>query len=140
MIEIAAVAANVDHRVDGAAASEHLPARDHFPVELIEDWIKANLTGGHNLLAAAVADPYYYPITEPKTSINTAAYNTSYWAGGTGKRVWDAYVASGYPTTAGSGNATLVAGAKEMMIRAIRYTRGTIKYAFDTYGQWTARY
>jgi hypothetical protein len=105
-----------------------------------EDWIKVNLTAGHKLLAAATADTYYYPITDPKASINTAAYNTSYWAGGTGKRVWDAYVASGYPTTAGSGNATLVAGAKEMMVRAIRYTRGTIKYSLDTYGQWTATY
>ena len=105
-----------------------------------EDWIKANLTAGHKLLAAASADTYYYPVTDPKASINTAAYNTSYWAGGTGKKVWDAYVASGYPTTAGSGNATLVAGAKEMMIRAIRYTRGTIKYTLDKYGQWTAKY
>lgn len=105
-----------------------------------EDWIHANLTSGHRLLSAAAADPYYYAVTDPKASIKNAAYFVCYGQGGVGKRVWDAYVASGYPTAAGAGNATLVAAAKEMMIRAARYTRGTIKYALDKYGQWTARY
>ncbi|MEW6368693.1 MAG: hypothetical protein AB1714_29035 [Acidobacteriota bacterium] len=105
-----------------------------------EDWIGNNLTGGHKLLAAASADPYYYAVTDPKASIRNAAYFTCYWQGGVGKRAWDAYVASGYPTAAGTGNSTLVQAAKEMMIRAVRYTRGSIKYALDRYGQWTSRY
>lgn len=105
-----------------------------------EDWIAANLTSGHRLLAAAAADTYYYAVTDPKASINNAAYFVCYGQGGVGKRVWDAYVASGYPTGAGTGSSTLVSAAKEMMIRAARYTRGTIKYALDRYGQWSARY
>lgn len=105
-----------------------------------EDWIDKNLTSGHKLLNAAAADPYYYAVTDPKASIRNAAYFTCYWSSTVGKRVWDAYVASGYPTGAGTGNATLVQAAKEMMIRAARYTRGTVKYALDRYGQWTSRY
>lgn len=102
-----------------------------------EDWIKNNWTSGHNFYAAIAADTYYYVVTSPKDSIQSAAYYSGYWTSDLGKTVWDNYSACGYPTAVGTGNATLVAKAKEMLIRAARYSRGTIKYAFDTYNQWT---
>jgi len=105
-----------------------------------EDWIKNNLTAGHRLITAAASDPYYYAVTDPKATIRNGAYFSCYWSNDHGRRVWDAYKASGYPTAAGTGNADLVRYAKEMMIRTIRYTRGTVKYALDRYGQWTSRY
>ncbi len=105
-----------------------------------EDWIKANAKAGHRLLDTAEADPYYYIVTEPKTSLHNAAHFISYWTGGLGKQVWDAYGASGYPTQAGSGSPELVAATKEMMIRACRYVKGTIKYALDTYDQTLSTY
>lgn len=105
-----------------------------------EDWIKNNLTAGHRLITAAANDPYYYAVTDPKATIRNAAYFSCYWSNDNGRRVWDAYKASGYPTAAGTGSADLVKYAKEMMVRTIRYTRGTVKYALDRYGQWTSRY
>ena len=93
------------------------------------------------LLDAVTADNYYYVVTDLKQAVNQAAYYTSgYYSSTYGKRAWDAYVACGYPTAAGTGNTELVANVKGMLIDAGRYVKGTIKYTLDRYGQWTNRY
>jgi len=113
-------------------------ATKHFAFEA---WVENNLTAGHNLLAAVQADNYYYVITDLKQAVNQAAYYTSgYYSSTYGKKAWDAYVASGYPTAAGTGNAELVANTKGMLIDAKRYVMGAIKYTLDKYGQWTNKY
>lgn len=113
-------------------------ATKHFA---FESWVENNLTAGHRLLDAVSADNYYYVVTDLKTAVNQAAYYTSgYYSSAYGKKAWDAYVASGYPTGAGTGNATLVANTKGMLVDAGRYVKGTIKYTLDKYGQWTNRY
>ncbi len=113
-------------------------ATKHFA---FETWVENNLTAGHKLLDAVSADNYYYVITDLKTAVNQAAYYTSgYYSSTYGKKAWDAYVASGYPTGAGTGNAALVANVKGMLVDAGRYVKGTIKYTLDRYGQWTNRY
>jgi hypothetical protein len=113
-------------------------ATKHFA---FESWVENNLTAGHRLLDAVTADNYYYVVNDLKTAVNQAAYYTSgYYSGAYGKKAWDAYVASGYPTAAGTGNAALVANTKGMLVDAGRYVKGTIKYTLDKYGQWTNRY
>jgi hypothetical protein len=113
-------------------------ATKHFD---FETWVENNLTAGHKLLDAVSADNTYYIVTDPKTAINQAAYYTSgYYSSAYGKKAWDAYAACGYPTAAGSGNATLVANTRGMLVDAGRYVKGTIKYTLDKYGQWTSRY
>ena len=107
---------------------------DHFNFEA---WIANNWTTGHNFYATIAADTYYYVVSDLKEAIRSAAFYSSYWTSDLGKVVWDNYISSGYPTATGTGNATLVAKTKEMLIRASRYARGTIKYALDTYNQWT---
>lgn len=117
---------------------DYYMATKHFA---FESWVENNLTAGHNLLAAVQADNYYYVITDLKQAVNQAAYYTSgYYSSAYGKKAWDAYVASGYPTAAGTGNATLVANTKGMLVDAGRYVKGTIKYTLDRYSQWTNRY
>lgn len=113
-------------------------ATQHFAFEA---WVANNLTAGYKLLDAVSADNYYYIVTSPKTSINQAAYYTSgYYSSVYGKKAWDAYVACGFPTAAGTGSADLVANTKGMLIDAGRYVKGTIKYTLDKYSQWTNRY
>ncbi len=113
-------------------------ATKHFA---FETWVENNLTAGHRLLDAVSADNYYYAVTNLKTAVNQAAYYTSgYYSSTYGKKAWDAYVASGYPTAAGTGNSTLVANTKGMLVDAGRYVKGTIRYTLNKYGQWTNRY
>lgn len=117
---------------------DYYMATKHFAFEA---WVENNLTTGHKLLDAVSADNYYYVVTNLKTAVNQAAYYTSgYYSSTYGKKAWDAYAASGYPTGAGTGNATLVANTKGMLVDAGRYVKGTIKYTLDKYGQWTNRY
>lgn len=106
-----------------------------------ETWIQNNLEAGHNLLSAVTADNSYYVVNDLKAAIRQATYYCScYWTNTNGKLAWDAYVASGYPTAAGTGNANLVNYTKLMLRDAGRYVKGTIKYTLDKYGQWTHRY
>lgn len=106
----------------------------HFDFEA---WIANNWTTGHKFYNTIASDTYYYAVTDLKAAIRNGAKGASYWTSTLGKTVWDNYKSSGYPTGAGTGNSTLVSNTKTMLIRAARYTRGTIKYALDTYGQWT---
>ncbi|MCK4259315.1 MAG: hypothetical protein KAX49_10080 [Halanaerobiales bacterium] len=101
-----------------------------------EEWVDNNWNSGHNFSSAVANDGYYYAVTDLKQAVRNAAYNCSYWTSTLGETVWDNYISSGYPTTAGTGNSTLVANTKTMLIRACRYAKGTIKYALDKYGQW----
>ncbi len=109
----------------------------HFDFEA---WIANNWTSGHNFAATVAADQYYYIVSDPKASIRNAAKNCSYWTSDLGETVWDNYEASGFPTGTGIGNSSLVANTKTMLIRAARYTRGTIKYTLDKYNQWGNEY
>jgi len=134
------------HYIEDASLVVHASAPSLTRMDLltkhfaIEDWLKANANQGHRLLDAVAADPYYYPITNSKTSLHNAAYFACYWSKDVGRRAWDAYRACGYPVAAGSGSPELVAAAKEMLIRAGRYAKGTLKYALDKNGQWVAKY
>lgn len=106
-----------------------------------EDWVKANWTAGHNFAATLAADNYYYPITDLQQAVRNAAWAASYYnSAGAGRKVWDNYRSSGYPTAAGTGNAELVNYTRQLLIRAARYATGAIKYTFDTYNQWGATY
>lgn len=106
-----------------------------------EKWIRANWSAGHRLASAVEADNYYYPISDLQRSVRNAAWAASYWnPNSAGQKAWDAYCASDYPTGAGTGNTELVLNTKIMLIRASRYTLGTIKYSLDTYDQWTSFY
>jgi hypothetical protein len=110
----------------------------HFDFEA---WMQANWSAGHNFAATVAADNSYYAVTDLQQTIRNAAWAASYWnTSGAGRKAWSAYVASGYPTAAGTGNAELVAATKTMMIRASRYALGTVKYTLDRYGQWTSAY
>lgn len=100
-----------------------------------------DLTGGHNFLLAIQDDWYYYTVTSNlKRAIRSAAYGSTYWNSSLGKQVWDNYVASGYPTVAGTANANLVDATRDMLIRADRYVEGAATYTLDTYGEWVSTY
>jgi hypothetical protein len=106
-----------------------------------EGWVAANWTDGHNFSASVVGDNYYYPITDLQQAVRNAAWAASYWnRSSAGRKVWDNYRSSGYPTGAGTGNATLVSSTRELLIRAARYATGAVKYTLDTYNQWTSTY
>lgn len=111
---------------------------EHFA---FEDWVNNNWTAGHNFQATVAADYYYYPITDLQQAVRNAAWGGSYWnSSGPGRKAWNAYRRSGYPTGAGTGEAELVSSTKQMLIRASRYATGAIKYTLDTYAQWNATY
>jgi hypothetical protein len=106
-----------------------------------EEWVKANWLAGYRLADGVEADNYYYPISDLQQAARNAAWASSYWnSSSAGRKAWDAYRASGYPTGAGAGSAELVTNTEIMLIRASRYTLGAIKYALDAYGQWTSLY
>lgn len=106
-----------------------------------EGWVASNWTAGHNFASSVTADNAYYAISDLQQSIRNAAWAASYWnRSGAGRKVWDNYRSSGYPTAAGTGNAALVQYTRELLIRAARYATGTVKYALDRYGQWTSIY
>jgi len=105
----------------------------HFDFEL---WVHNNLSEGHNFLDAVRNDWVYYPVEDLKQAVYDAAYGCCYWTSDLGKRVWDNYRSSGYPTSQGSGNQELVEATREMIIRSARYAKGVIKYALDKYEQW----
>lgn len=106
-----------------------------------EGWVKANWTAGHNFQATVAADNYYYPITDLQQAIRNAAWAASYYnSSGSGRKVWDNYRSSGYPTGVGTGNAELVNHTRQLLIRAARYATGAIKYTLDTYNQWGSTY
>jgi hypothetical protein len=107
-----------------------------------ENWVNNNLTAGHNLLDAVAADYYYYPITDPSQSVKSAAWASCSYKGTSsiGYSAWKAFKSAGYPTGAGTGNATLVDNVKKMLILSGRYAKGAIKYTLDRYGQWGSAY
>jgi len=108
-----------------------------------ETWLMVNTNDGHKLFDAAIQDNYYYPITGSlKNAFKSAAWNVCYWNSKSdiGKKVWDAYRNSGYPTKINSGSADLVYWSKKMLIEASRWAKGTVKYAMDYYGQWNNSY
>lgn len=105
-----------------------------------EEWVHNNLSSGHNFLNSVSADYYYYPITDLKAAVRSAAYHSSYGNSTVGKKVWDNYVSSGYPTGTGTGNSELVTYTKQMIRDAGRYVKGTIKYTLDKYGEWISTY
>ena len=98
-----------------------------------EGWVAANWTAGHNFSASVVGDNSYYPITICSRRFATRPGPASYWnRSGAGRNVWDNYRSSGYPTDAGTGNATLVSSTRELLIRAARYATGAVKYTLNT--------
>jgi hypothetical protein len=106
-----------------------------------ENWVRNNWTVGHGFQATVVADNYYYPVTELQQAVRNAAWAGSYWnSSSPGRRAWDAYRSSGYPTAAGTGNADLVSSTRQMLIRASRYATGAIKYTLDASDEWDAEY
>jgi hypothetical protein len=106
-----------------------------------EGWVENNWAQGHNFAASVLADNSYYAITDPQQSVRNAAWAASYWnSASAGRKVWDNYRSSGYPTGAGTGNAELVENTRQLLIRAARYATGAIKFALDRYGQWDATY
>jgi hypothetical protein len=132
------------HYIEDASMILHasFPSADmltqHFAYE---SWVQANWTAGYNFSAVVAADNYYYPITDLQQAVRNTAWAASYWnSSSAGRKAWDAYRASGYPTAANTGNADLVANTQVMLIRASRYTLGAIKYGLDTYGQWSSQY
>jgi hypothetical protein len=107
-----------------------------------ESWVDNNLTAGYRLLDAVAADYYYYPVTDIKQAVKNAAWASCAYKGtsSVGYLAWKAYRDCGYPTAAGTGNATLVDNAKKMLVAAGRYAKGLIKYTLDKYGQWSSAY
>jgi hypothetical protein len=106
-----------------------------------EEWVENNLTSGHKFLDDIKNDWNYYPVTDPKEGIRSAAWNTNWGnSNGIGKKVWQNYEASGFPTGTETGNSTLVAYTRIMVREAGRFTKGAIKYALDRYNQWTDEY
>jgi hypothetical protein len=98
-----------------------------FPVQtrMAQTGVEATWTAGHNFAASVIADNACYPISDLQQSVRNAAWAASYWnRSGAGRTVWDNYRASGYPTAAGAGNATLVQSTRELLIRAARYATG----------------
>lgn len=107
-----------------------------------ESWVQNNMFSGHRLMDAVAADAYYYAVSDPAQSAVNASWASTAYRGtsSVGYSAWVAYRNAGYPTASGSGSATLAANVKKMLVSAARYARGTVKYALDRYGQWTARY
>jgi hypothetical protein len=124
------------HASDPTLALDMLTQHFNF-----ENWVKNNWTAGHNFQATVAADNYYYAITNLQQSVRNAAWAGSYWnSSSAGRKAWNAYRSSGYPTGLGTGNAELVTNTKQMLIRASRYATGAIKYALDAYGEWAPEY
>jgi hypothetical protein len=97
-----------------------------------ETWVENNWTSGHNLSTAVSSDYYYYAIT----FIYGSVANLAKWSNGRNTAVYNAYVASGKPTGAGTGNATLVSETKLLLRETGRYVKGLIKYTLDAKAAW----
>jgi len=96
-----------------------------------ETWVENNWTSGWNLSAAVGNDYYYYTVSDPAGTRNLA-----YWSYSRYSTVYNAYVASGKPTGAGTGNSTLVNETKTLIKETGRYVKGLIKFTLDAKGAW----
>ena len=103
-----------------------------------EDWIDNNWTAGHNFAAVveSVSASSYYAFSNPKSAINAAAKSSNWDYSSYGRKAWENYEDSGYPTAAGTGNSNCVYYTKLMLIEATKWTGATIKYGLNKYNQW----
>jgi len=143
------------HYIEDVSITLHSTAPDslgvtvpYYTVDMLthhfdfETWVENNLSAGYKLLDAVASDYYYYAVTDPVQAIKNAAWASCAYKGTSsiGYSAWKEYRNCGYPTAAGSGSATLATNTKAMLISAARYAKGAIKFALDTYGQWTSAY
>jgi hypothetical protein len=97
-----------------------------------ETWVANNWTSGHKFQDVINSDYYYYSVSNPAATVRTLAL----WSNGRNTTVSNAYINSGKPTAAGTGNITLVNETKELLKRSCRYTKGLIKYTLDAKKAW----
>jgi len=110
-------------------------ALHHFD---FESWIDNNWTAGNNLSQALnnVSASSFYTITDAKAGIRSAVQASNYSYSSNAKLAWDNYKASGFPTSAGTGNSNCVYYTKKMIEEAAKWTGSAIKYALNKYNQW----
>jgi hypothetical protein len=97
-----------------------------------ETWVENNWTSGWNLSASVANDYSYYAVSDPAASTrNLAIYSNS-----RNTTIYNAYVNSGKPTGAGTGNSTLVSETRTRIRDTGRYVKGLIKFTLDAKGAW----
>ncbi|MCD4792687.1 MAG: hypothetical protein K8R54_05615 [Bacteroidales bacterium] len=97
-----------------------------------EEWVDNNWSEGHNFEDIVNNDWYYYSVSDPDATVRSLAK----WSNSKNSTVYDAYVNSGNPTGAGTGNSTLVSETKTLLKVVGRYTKGLIKYTLDAKNEW----
>lgn len=103
-----------------------------------EVWMDNNWNQGYRFIddASSISPSDYHYIEKPKQAINQAAKASNWYYSKYGKKAWEAYQASGYPTKAGTGNQELVDYTRSMIKETTKWTGGTIQYALNKYKQW----
>jgi len=97
-----------------------------------ETWVENNWTSGHKFQDVVNNDWYYYSVSDPAATVRSL----SYWSYGKNSTMYNAYLNSGKPTAAGTGNSTLISETKELLKVSGRYTKGLIKYTLDAKNAW----
>ncbi|NOU19153.1 MAG: hypothetical protein HOO91_16470 [Bacteroidales bacterium] len=97
-----------------------------------ETWLECNWKAGHYFTNDVSNDNYYYAVTDPAASTR----NLAWYSRSNAAALDAAYIASGRPTTAGTGNATLLSMTRTQLIEGNRYMRGLVKYTLDAKSAW----
>ena len=101
-----------------------------------EQWVAENWTSGHNFSSTVINDFYYYVVIDPaKSTRNLATYSNS-----KNNTIYKAYINSGYPTTAGTGNQILINETRNLLFQTARYIKGLYKYTLDKNNAWNVTY
>ena len=97
-----------------------------------EAWVDNNWASGWNFSASVSGDYNYYAVTDPAAATRALAK----WSNSRNTTLYNAFVTSGKPTAAGTGNATLVSETRNLVRETGRYAKGLIKYTLDAKGAW----
>ncbi len=97
-----------------------------------EVWVDNNWSSGHEFYLDVMNDHYYYSVSDIKEAVKALAkYSNSH-----NTTIYNAYVASGKPTAAGTGNSTLISETRQLLVQSSRYVKGLIKYTLDKKQAW----
>ena len=101
-----------------------------------EKWVESNWTSGYNFSATVYNDYYYYVVTDPAKSTRTLAI----YSNSKNSTLYNAYINSGFPTNAGTGNQVLINETRNLLKQTARYIKGLIKYTLDENNAWNVFY
>ena len=103
---------------------------DHYRYET---WFANNWTSGHKFYQYILNNGSgYYSVTDPAAATRSVAWNSMLSA----QSIYNAWLLSGRPTGAGTGNSTLISKTKANVLRSFLYLKGLVYYTLNHENAW----